>query len=1366
MNRIYQGRITGILDSKEDERGHPPPPDPKHNPFWRHHEVYQAAVNYYYVAFAALGRAASDGMLRDLVQRVGESWETDPVHFRPEYGLRASLRQFLPLSDTSTLEEAFERILEKDHASPDTLLKAAMAVAKDLGGESSIQMKGREYLPRLCVPGYKGKFPREKNSLEKERMKVLLPVWLHAEDPASQPTLKKIRFHHFANPTGTRLEVAESKDLLGVAIDTLLRENKITAEEAGTLHDEIDALPDTFTLPAYAGGSVNKDALKLRFHAYLITEHFWKNGRGLELLRSTYPPPKGKPKKVGLSEEEEALLVDGDDPVKVARGDRGYVFRAFTSLPAWGGRSAKDIAWKEFDIAAFKEALTTYNQFKDKTEERAARLRDVQARLARMNGNEPEIPLAKEDKDDIPRLENDPRVALLGELLHDSGVVAEGQTVDRGIYHRSLRHYRDLRSEWNRVLSRASDGDSDSDISKRLISVVNEMQAKYAHTFGDVNLFRGLCSDPKYWPVWKHPDAETKKRIEKEGWAENVVEAYRDFLELQAEEERYSEAIHFRPAHPEESSRYFRFSDVVTKNQTLHEQPGERLKLPIVERNDEGVYTKSSIRVRYSAPRLYRDAVCGNGNEKGHWLQPMVKALSLPEPPEADITNSAIVLNIKTDGENSSDKRVRAYVDFPVELDTSPLKEHLGHTRKWAKQFNGQYDRGVPYPSAGGGLYWPDMQGLPSDPWYENPAIQASGFQVLGVDLGQRTAECHALIEIRCDGKFPQKKDGTSRDILATVGHDGTRTWEAVLLRAGTGRLPGENAHQMEQGRRVREKGGRRGRKTSDEDYRIAVEILEKIGLREIAESHRPLNDFKYAPELWDFVLRYLKWIRNRLGRLFFAAADLRDDELRDKVATRLEEYPIPGIELPSPLKERHEEAAELCLARYTELLETFRSALLLLTDQILPLRGRRWTWAPHPQFPESTHHILMETPEPSTKGRKIRGQRGLSFNRIEQIQELRKQFQALNRMEGWDIQAPHRPGRDEIRQSLPECCQPLLEKLDNLRTQRVNQTAHLILQEALGVELAPGEKNATGDEHGVYRVKHGRRPVDIIVLEALGDFKTSQKRGRGTNRRLASWAHRGISAKLRELAEPFGIPVVETPPHNTSTFHAFTGRPGYRAREMSGIEMERIQTKLEEKKTPKTFRETLIKAGIDAMRESGTPPEKMTLLVPQQMGELFLPLTGPDEPALPPIQSDINAAINIALKMVSAPEAVHLRHTVRFETPAGKPVTPGKGSKLEKALAKRKNVTFEIGDEFHAPQARIDRANLLGTPAGTVHTPIGSFDFMSRDAMRNLLSHYKDDMFIQANKRALEKRGISFPMTPSNHPFSAGDFMDEHFPM
>jgi len=238
------------------------------------------------------------------------------------------------------------------------------------------------------------------------------------------------------------------------------------------------------------------------------------------------------------------------------------------------------------------------------------------------------------------------------------------------------------------------------------------------------------------------------------------------------------------------------------------------------------------------------------------------------------------------------------------------------------------------------------------------------------------------------------------------------------------------------------------------------------------------------------------------------------------------------------------------------------------------------------------------------------------------------------------------------------------------MKEQRVNQTAHLILAQALGVKLReheiPDEERKSRDIHGEYEKMEKYDPVEFVVIENLDRYLTSQGRAPSENRRLMKWAHRAVRDKLKMLCEePFGIPVVEAPAAYSSRFSAKSSEPGSRCRESCELSLffrERLKSKAEAKPVPgrKDLRELYAKLlkQFDALeeqnqkRETGKKPH--TLLLPQPGGPLFL---GSVSGGL--VQADLNAAANVGLRALASPGALHLLHKIRTEQKKGvvKPV-------------------------------------------------------------------------------------------------------------
>src|SRR5579885_3672663 len=271
-----------------------------------------------------------------------------------------------------------------------------------------------------------------------------------------------------------------------------------------------------------------------------------------------------------------------------------------------------------------------------------------------------------------------------------------------------------------------------------------------------------------------------------------------------------------------------------------------------------------------------------------------------------------------------------------------------------------------------------------------------------------------------------------------------------------------------------------------------------------------------------------------------------------------------------------------------------------------------------------------------------LAGQRGLSIERIEQFEELRKRCQSLNQMLRRDIGCAPKASRDE---SIPDPCPTILGKLDEIKEQRRNQTAHMILTQALGLTLekptepkdhAEAQLRQAKDTHGEYvKADIKGQPVtpqkgnqwcgivDFIVIEDLSRYRTSQGRAPRENSRLMKWCHRAIRDKRKQMCEPFGLPLVETPAAYSSRFCSRTGVAGFRATELSGDPMQEPKwrwrvCKPEERKEERTEQEKRrkqwelffeqVKSANDDAKSKGLPAR--TLLAPDAGGSIFIPIS------------------------------------------------------------------------------------------------------------------------------------------------------------
>ena len=206
MNRIYQGRVSRVEILLPGKKGN----KPEHwteladweSALWKHHELFQDAVNYYLFRLAVLAR--DDGSpLGQLRAQLAGVWESFSRQGRKFKGLRDSLRPHLaPQAATFSFEEAV-RLAEADAG--DHLEAAVVAVESlvaDLGGDSAIQQGGRGYFPLFCSPTTKARFPRSAEALRKKTGKSALPALLHSDEAAANLhwVSGQLNFGFFANP--------------------------------------------------------------------------------------------------------------------------------------------------------------------------------------------------------------------------------------------------------------------------------------------------------------------------------------------------------------------------------------------------------------------------------------------------------------------------------------------------------------------------------------------------------------------------------------------------------------------------------------------------------------------------------------------------------------------------------------------------------------------------------------------------------------------------------------------------------------------------------------------------------------------------------------------------------------------------------------------------------------------------------------------------------------------------------------------------------------------------------------------------------------------------------------------------------------
>lgn len=383
----------------------------------------------------------------------------------------------------------------------------------------------------------------------------------------------------------------------------------------------------------------------------------------------------------------------------------------------------------------------------------------------------------------------------------------------------------------------------------------------------------------------------------------------------------------------------------------------------------------------------------------------------------------------------------------------------------------------------------------------------------------------------------------------------------------------------------------------------------------------------------------------NSLDAALISIPNQNWDALADGVETQIKEHVEGGSDkvLEPPLHELLASVVEFCL----------------------PLKGRHWRWENNPEG----ERLFWEKPGSSPDWNpNMMGMRGLSMKRLEQILNLRQRCQSFAKLEDRYHGVPARAGvlgckgfkdgiydpQDSNRDERPDCCPKLLERSNRIREQRVDQTAHLILAEALGMELkSPAEvankkeRKSEVDLHGEYkrRLDKDGKPYprcSVIVLENLERYRTSQERTRAENSRLMQWAHRAIIEKLEDMCRPFGITIMLVDPAFSSHFDSRTGLPGVRVEEVSsGFEQTYPYKLWKDGKTKKGTKPKLAQDIDDlvALFEANKETYTSTLVLAVEGGKLFCPVLPPARGSEGLINADINAAGNIGLRGVADPQ-------------------------------------------------------------------------------------------------------------------------------
>ena len=1281
--RIYQGRIISAkYEDSKFENGERSAIDALVYTFG----LLQDATNYHMVALAGMAEEGDATIGMRFKQQIRKIWTEHPRGKAEAKTLQQSVTEILNLRPDASFDEAVA-VIYADCERPD-MLPYVQQLIMDFTqkGDGAIQQEGRGLLPKLCDINFKGNYPYS----SKERK-------------AKEGKLKLIEEFARENITQDELEdLANEMDLSWAGIKTQPNEDSSDAvyysqeETKEQIKENVEMLCDTLKKKKDAAWSkyaaeydvdLETEVLRLLENRPVINSaHLLaKNNKAVPELKQAaiffmYYPSRLSADllKVKLGKEKTQKQVDvlydcsalEEDPILLARGGRGYVYRGFTALPEWQQEGGAMYS-AEWDILAFKEALKTLHSYELKTQERNEIVSGIEAELNYMMKGEGKAPSSEDEAEgSVPVLGGDPRYELLLELVRE---ISPDEQTDYTISKRALNAYEDVREKWM-IAEKAGFANE-----KTLVEIVRNVQGGSTR-FGSGVLFEALCKE-KYRPIW-HDWTDGGKMPR----STNILRDFGRVQELKKEKEQYRRPIKITAAESVYSPRQLLFSDLKNfgpKRKGHEYVKGQKgvVKLSVAVRDDAGHLEGATVIVRYSAPRFERDQLGTDAanwmpSKKGEdtvlpWLQPMMRALGINEKLLHLEKEPALALQVKPGN--------ICLLNFPVSLDLAPLHEYMGKAAIWKNQMLGGKDEKLH-------LHWPSTYKAKERPWWKNEHVQHNGFDVLGVDLGVRYAAAWALTHVQRESQLVTANNTVLQG--RCIGSAEEESWYGFSRKQGLIKIDGEGSVSMHYASRDASYEGAQlpdGVTCADKtDIELAERILNRAGISKYST--------KNVLALGNEAIRAFGRLLSRCRRYQSILVKLKDDEKVDTALLEAREYfdyneatrqYIPGI------------IEEIDASNITKVSDMLLGALLQLRAElpqlasdvvnlVVPRKKGCWRWVDDKKAGCicSGRIKLMETGGDAKRHVYHRG--GLSMKRLSQLEELRQKLQSLNRILWMEPGVTTPFGSDTRDIPVEDPCPDLLTKIENVREQRVNKIAHDIVAQALGVRLIKSrvDKNTGGKDiiHGEYEVIPGRKPVDFVVLENLSAYRTSIDKTPEENSTLMRWAHRQLVAKVKQLLEDvFGIPVLCTHAAYTSKFDAYTSMPGFRARE---LDLAYINYLIDSKDD--TIRE--IARIYNAIWQNVPIPERnkgLKLIAPHRdnAGEFFV---SPTQEGVRVTNADINAAINIAWRGIAAPDAFDLLHRVRLEKKKNK-LTPRDGNLREKALkgvySLKQNGEFNEGD-------------------------------------------------------------------------------------
>jgi hypothetical protein len=1228
------------------------------------HQTYQLAVNYYIIHLAALARHGSTG--KSLLSRLSLAWETNNKPFNEV----ADMIGCRPESLESLLERAVseERVPGSVQVS---IFDQLMAVAK-----GNIQQVRRDYWPRFCDPNYRGSFQETKDAKKKVQDLVRSLIQHESFPQHTKDFCDVLKQWHFANEQKANsgaasepLSIQEAKAKVEEAIEFLHQQGYAKQIDRASPQWRKDVEFDQTPLYPIAGGSINKEPLKIRWYFFLICKYLevpagvfadWLASYGeKQASRSKKQSEKVEVGFRDMLEKLGSIQVDASNVETARELNGGVVFPAFTSLSCWEPRSKKGNA--PFELMAFEGALMALNQFAQKTAERDKVRYALEEELCIAKGTAAAKHKDTDGESEFADLEGiclDERFELLTALLKE---LSPEYTLRRG----SIRHFGEVMKNWR---------DKDGDVRPNLIESIKkweEMNHSKGNYLGDRQLLVKLTS-PQYHPVWTQ-EADVCAFL-------NKVCKY-NYLEMRLSKAKMP--INFKLADSALSPRNPRFD----KSKVKYDGDVPFLKLELV-RNVAGRRSFVQRSFPINIPRAQRDGIAPSMLYVPAMLEGLGRDACEASSPKLDGTAITLVLNNKDIGlkKREDSDALAGRIIFHLAVDIKAGTELLSRLGSYKL---GKNDAVGPSADMNIHLQWPGQIANVETIGWLDAVHRDSSMQFSSIDLGQRNGFAHSTFEIssqQLENKFAWG-----------IGRYEERETYASLIGKGV-----VGFYESNSGKRIKD------RLVFPGEYKDFVEGICKGLMAELIGKYDLISDaqpqvFTIA-DLKRSLISIVQKFRRELSFAYRMAWQLKDQDKKERAMEQaLEQFKeikgFPYFEGQPHL------SAPFFEERALQMREKLACSLPTIAQWIVPLRKYQWKW-----HSAGGNHYQLTSIERSQASRVlIKGQGGVSLDRIDHIEGLIQLAQSLNRFMNW------KPGEQPSlaeRQLGADIAPELAYKLKSMKDQRVNHVASGIVALALGVQLKSSIKKDLTRKlaHGQYERIPGRKPASFIVVENLSRYLADQGRERRENRKLVQWCHRAVLTKVKQMLSPFDIRVLEVPAAYSSLFCAYTQKPGFRARQLTKIDQGKswIASKLSVRQE---FADLL---QLQAARDG-------SVLVPWPGGSLFVPLVLGDE-NIRVENADINAAINIGLRGIASPVALHLVGRIRVETEAGS-CYPLRLTKRERACW-REGERQRLGqcqDDAFKPNFYVNKGLESVVASSTVKTSDGTSHEVSK--LRELLS-------------------------------------------